>query len=156
MRDLIRIGLSVLTVLATSNSLVLGDGPTDPICGLASSGIAQTGPFLPTTGTNKALIIYAHFSDDTFSSGTGGGAECTQDSVTEWPYNRSDIPSWGLKIDLDITQLVDLWVNGGATNQGVRLVSHRKIVEKSLLTDKVALAPNFKAPAVRVFYTERP
>ena len=81
MKCLLNICLTTLIVLGTSNSLVLGENPTTQMCGLASSGTAPTGPFIPTTGTNKALIIYVQFSDDTFGSGTGGGAECTQDSV---------------------------------------------------------------------------
>lgn len=60
------------------------------------------------------------------------------------------------QVDLDITQLVDLWVNGGVQNKGVLLVSHRKLVQKSLQTGKVSLAPNFKSPTVRIFYTVLP
>jgi len=59
-------------------------------------------------------------------------------------------------IELDITQLLDLWVNGGVANNGITLISHRRVAEKSLATGKVDFAPEFKAPTVRIFYTVQP
>jgi len=43
------------------------------------------------------------------------------------------------RVDLDITQLVDSWVNGGARNKGALLVSHRGMAQKVLQTGKGAL-----------------
>ncbi len=57
-------------------------------------------------------------------------------------------------IDLDITQLVDLWVNGGGKNDGVLAVSHRRLPGKALQTNKVTLATGVMKPAVTIFYTE--
>ncbi len=57
------------------------------------------------------------------------------------------------QIDLDITQLVDSWVNGTIKNDGVFVVSHRRIPEKILQKDKIDLAPEFKQATVKLFYT---
>lgn len=57
------------------------------------------------------------------------------------------------QIDVDITQLVNLWVNGGDKNEGITLISHRNIEEKGLESSKMALAPEFKKASVRIFYT---
>ncbi len=54
---------------------------------------------------------------------------------------------------LDITQLVDSWVNGNAVNEGILLVSHRAIPEKAFQAEKVALAPQFKKASIKTFYT---
>ncbi|MCI0694627.1 hypothetical protein L0337_21795 [candidate division KSB1 bacterium] len=58
------------------------------------------------------------------------------------------------QIELDVTQLVDLWVNGGAKNDGILVISHRRISEQALQTNKVTLATGVMKPAVAVFYTE--
>lgn len=57
------------------------------------------------------------------------------------------------KLNLDITQLLDMWVNHGVKNKGISLVSHRKLQEKALRADRVLLAPEFKKASVRIFYT---
>jgi hypothetical protein len=59
-----------------------------------------------------------------------------------------------VQIDLELTQLVDLWVNGGGKNEGVLVISHRRLPEKALQTGKIILTPDFKKPAVTIFYTE--
>ncbi len=58
------------------------------------------------------------------------------------------------QIELDVTQLVDLWVNGGAKNDGILVVSHRRLPEQALQTNKVTLATGVMRPAVTIFYTE--
>lgn len=58
------------------------------------------------------------------------------------------------QIELDVTQLVDLWVNGGAKNNGVLVISHRRISQQALQTNKVTLATGVMKPAVTIFYTE--
>ncbi len=73
---------------------------TAPYCTMNAAS-SQAGPFVPTTGTSKALIIFVQFSDDTFGSNPptpDDGSRCTTDSATEWPYDRADIPSWGLSV----------------------------------------------------------
>jgi hypothetical protein len=57
------------------------------------------------------------------------------------------------QLELDITQLVTLWVKDGEQNEGLVLISHRNIADKFLTSDKIALAPEFKAPTVKIFYT---
>jgi hypothetical protein len=57
------------------------------------------------------------------------------------------------QLELDITQLVTLWVKDGEQNEGLVLVSHRNIADKFLTSDKITLAPEFKAPTVKIFYT---
>lgn len=58
------------------------------------------------------------------------------------------------RVDLDMTQLVDSWANGGAKNKGALLVSHRGMAQKVLQTGKVSLAPQFRKAVVRIYYTQ--
>jgi hypothetical protein len=55
-------------------------------------------------------------------------------------------------VEADITQVIDHWVHRGVTNNGLLLVSHRNIDDKTLRQDVVTLAPNAR-PVVAVFYT---
>jgi len=57
------------------------------------------------------------------------------------------------KIELDITQIVKLWVNDGESNARITLVSHRNEDNKFLKSDRVVFAPGYMKPTVRIFYT---
>jgi len=57
------------------------------------------------------------------------------------------------QLELDLTQLVELWVKDGESNDGIILVSHRNITDKFLTSDRIALAPHYKSPVVKIFYT---
>jgi hypothetical protein len=56
-------------------------------------------------------------------------------------------------VALDITQMVNLWVNQGVPNDGVRVVSHRRLEQKTLETGKASPVSESKETKVRVFYT---
>lgn len=93
--------LSQLLAL-TVNQFALAN-PSDPNCTFSGT-MALTPPYVPLTGTNKTLIVFVQFSDDTFGSNPpqpplpDDGSLCTTDPVTEWPYNRGDIPAWGFNV----------------------------------------------------------
>jgi len=57
------------------------------------------------------------------------------------------------ELQLDITQLVDLWVKQGESNEGIVLVSHRNIEDKYMRSDKISLASEYKAAKIKIFYT---
>ncbi|MBN1408156.1 MAG: DNRLRE domain-containing protein [Calditrichaceae bacterium] len=57
------------------------------------------------------------------------------------------------KLELDITQIVKLWVNEGESNSGITLVSHRNVDKKFLKSERVIFAPGFTKPTVRIFFT---
>ena len=57
-------------------------------------------------------------------------------------------------LELDITQLVDLWINGGVPNKGILVVSHRRVTGKALQVGKVSLAPGVQKPVGKIYYTE--
>ena len=53
---------------------------------------------------------------------------------------------------LDITQIVDLWVNGGQANNGLLIISHRRAASKVLKTGRIRIDPAVQ-PKVQIFYT---
>jgi len=57
------------------------------------------------------------------------------------------------ELQLDITQLVNLWVKDGEKNEGIVLVSHRNIEDKYMRSDKINLATEYKAAKIKIFYT---
>ncbi len=57
-------------------------------CTTQGSGNPSGGPYLPTSGTNKALVVFVKFSDDTFNN------EITSDPTQEWPDTLTTLPAW--------------------------------------------------------------
>jgi len=57
-------------------------------CGNVSS--ALTPPYIPTTGTFRALIVFVQFEDDVFD----GPPNCIADPTNGWPSSLHAIPSW--------------------------------------------------------------
>ena len=55
-------------------------------------------------------------------------------------------------IRLDITQIVDLWVNGGAENNGLLIISHRRAASKVLKIGRIRLDAAVR-PEVKIYYT---
>jgi hypothetical protein len=55
---------------------------------------------------------------------------------------------------LEITELVEHWVKGKVANNGLLIISHRRMMDKALRQGTVELPNNFKLPAVTIFFTE--
>ncbi len=103
-------------------------------------------------GVNKVTLPTGKFLEILSADTTGQGATAAYNAnpVTGLLPNKKT----GLaQIELDLTQLVDLWINGDEKNQGVLVVSHRRISEKAFETGKVELAPQFRKATVKIFYT---
>lgn len=58
------------------------------------------------------------------------------------------------ELELDLTELINLWVTENEQNNGVVLVSHRNIENKLLRSDKINLATEYKVPTLKIFYTK--
>jgi len=59
------------------------------------------------------------------------------------------------EVKLEITELVEHWVKGKITNNGLLIVSHRRVQDKALRQGVVELPQNFKLPKMTIFSTER-
>jgi len=57
-----------------------------------------------------------------------------------------------VKIRHDITQILDLWVNGGQKNNGLLIISHRRAASKVLKIGRIRLDATVR-PEVQIFYT---